>query len=436
MTGINPSSATIPIDTNQQFTVEGEDLDCVEWSTNPAGDPATGEGPTFTTKWSQAGLNKQVTATCPETNASASVDVVKVDKIQYNDPQGGWTDVPATLYVAKGTTVSFRAVKDPAGASWPSGKPVWGGTSGASGAGETKNVTFNTISSSTNDYKTVTAECGNTVTANVVVFDFEGTLTPADNFNQRSQAKYGLEEEVQLAFTTNPAGISAAQAGDLEWTKFNGVGLVSNAGTDGTADYDAKHVAGAVTLRLTITSGPSAGKNWNYPRQVVAPTGTRMTRVNTNVWHVQYQASAGIALYYWLDPKDVSFKNLIFGEDACPSTNVSGFYLYCWPWNSYPNGTQHAGHTQNTFGAILGGNITTGCRVEKSDDAGTGNAILYAAGSLTWSIPTQYIDGTSTRHTFGSNQNHVATYQADGNATLAKGGRSGSAAVNDPPSGY
>ena len=78
-----------------------------------------------------------------------------------------------------------------------------------------------------------------------------------------------------------------------------------------------------------------------------------------------------------------------------------------------------------------GGNSATGCKVGTMDQAFTGAANPYAAGSFTWSIPTQYIDDTATRHTFGSNQNHVSTFLATGYATQAKGGQSGSAALLD-----
>ncbi len=212
----------------------------------------------------------------------------------------------------------------------------------------------------------------------------------------------------------------------MEWTKHNGVGLVSDAGNDGTADYDAQHTAGEVTLRLTILSGPSKDQFKSYGRTVIAPTGTRMTRVSANVWHTQGSASAGIALYYWLDPKTVSFTNLTFGEDSCPATGATGIYITVPPGN----------HDQGTFGDILGGNSTTGCRVDAADHAWSRRNPWAPGGTYTWSIPTQYIDDTSTRNTFGSNQNHVPTLQANGDATMAKGGQSGSAALNDPTSGY
>ncbi len=131
----------------------------------------------------------------------------------------------------------------------------------------------------------------------------------------------------------------------------------------------------------------------------------------------------------------VSFTELTFGEGSCASTNVSGFYLTCWPWNSYPTGNQIAGHAQNTFGGISDGNISTGCRVTNQDNSSTGSATTYAAGSFTFVISSDYIDDTATRHSFGT-QTKVGTYNANGSATNTKGGQSGSAALNDATSGY
>jgi len=399
---------------------------CVDWS--GGGDPSSESGScTFTTKWDTPGV-KTVTATpdCGDSAKQKQVTVVKVDIIQYNDPDTGWTDIqpsPAfALYVYKGTTVTFKAIPDPSGGSWPSDKPVWGGSSGASGTGETCIVTFSTLSSSLTDYKTVTATCGNTITIYVIVFDFDGVFTPYDDFDGRHTMYYGIEEKVGLSFETDPWSVTAGQAGGLKWTKGSGPGKVSNAGNDGLADYDAKETNGTVWLILTIQYGPSKGKWEGYQKDVILPTGTRMTMVDpTHVWHINNTASAGIKLYYWLDPTHVSFKYLTFGEDACPATSAWGVFSGIGP------------HAQNTFGTIMGGNITNGCRVQLEDHAWC-QVVPWNAGDggFTWNIPTQYIDDTSTRNTFGSTQNHVSRVWVNGDATQSKGGHSRSAAAADP----
>jgi hypothetical protein len=81
--------------------------------------------------------------------------------------------------VLVGHSVSFQAVPTPNGSGWPAGWPVWSGSSGASGTGPTCSVTFSTLSSSTSNYYTVTATCGNTyATVNVIVYDLFPILTP------------------------------------------------------------------------------------------------------------------------------------------------------------------------------------------------------------------------------------------------------------------
>src|SRR3990172_7292764 len=57
-----------------------------------------------------------------------TINAVGVSYIAYNDPDLGWIGMD-TLYVLKDTQVQFKAIKAPSGANWPSGKPVWGGSS-------------------------------------------------------------------------------------------------------------------------------------------------------------------------------------------------------------------------------------------------------------------------------------------------------------------
>ncbi len=389
-----------------------------EWTlTSPEG---TGTGKLQRTVSKTTAGTTTLTCTCGTSSKTTKIAVIEVEKIQYKIGSGDYADVPNPLIVAKGADVNFKAIKSPAVVTWPSGKPVWGGE--ASGTGETTSVTFNTTSINSTDYKTVTAECGNTVTANVIVFDFEGTLTPVDDFDQRSKTKYGLYEQVVLDFTTIPEGITASQAGGLRWMKSSGVGAVSNAeNDDGTADYDAQVTAGAVTLRLTNLS---SGIYKSYSMTVVAPSGTRMTRVNINVFHTKYTASAGIALYYWLDPKDVSFTYLSFGEGSCAAENTTGIFV------------SRGDHEENEFGEILGGDITNGCRVSLPDQAWESRNPWFPGGTFTWNIPTQYIVGTTFRYTFGNNQPHTITIYDTGFTRVDKDGQAGWADVNDESSSF
>ena len=246
------------------------------------------------------------------------ISVVKVDHLEYDDPVNGWTSIVRPIYVYKGTTVNFKAIPNPSGFSWPSGKPVWGGTSGASGTGSTKSVTFNTLSTGTYDYKTVTAECGNTKTAQVIVYDFDGEMTPNDMFYERSMSQYGIEETVALSHTTDPTGITGLP---LEWEKYSGVGSVSG------STYDAEAIAGAVTLRLELQSGPSAGHGKNYDKTVVAPTYRfARSRFETGIYHIYHQHGIMFKGEYFVDPKNVSFTNIEVREGTSTPAVGTGYF--------------------------------------------------------------------------------------------------------------
>jgi hypothetical protein len=103
-----------------------------------------------------------------------TVKVVAVASLQYRlNGAGEWAAVPEPLKVPVGQSVEFKALPDEEGSQWPMGCPSWGGTSGASGGGEMTTVTFGQVSQTATDFKTVTAQCGNTKTANVLVVGIE-----------------------------------------------------------------------------------------------------------------------------------------------------------------------------------------------------------------------------------------------------------------------
>ena len=122
VTNVTPESVILPVGTQQQFTALGQNLDEVGWSTDPPGDPSSGSGQTFTTKWTVVGLGMQVTASCNQTLAVAFADVVGVKKviIDGSDPED---EGPATICF--GSSITLRAKPDPAGAMFPVGNPVW-----------------------------------------------------------------------------------------------------------------------------------------------------------------------------------------------------------------------------------------------------------------------------------------------------------------------
>lgn len=325
--------------------------------------------------------------------------------------------------------VQFRAIKDPAGAPWPAGKPVWGGSSGASGSGETKNVTFNSLSVSKTDYKTVAVECGNTVSVNVVCYDLIGTLTPDDNFPQRSQTKYGIAETVDLGVIIDPGGVIGSEAGNLRWRLHSGGGTMSGVTNSGTADYEAGATPGEVELKLEIQSGPSKWLGPYYSRTIVAPDGGYMKRdPGTGLKHTINTWSCGWMGESYLLPKDVSFTNIQTREGSCTGTGTG--------WLSVLNNEPHPAGDWNDVGD---GNRANGCMDESVDEVWSGEIAPqpnYGVGDFNWPIPWQYRVGAGAPVTFGSTMNHHATSDATGKCVMEKGTVSESRVPADPTSTY
>ena len=209
------------------------------------------------------------------------------------DTTGIVSGLPSSIYVT-------------AGWSTPTGVTLTGQSGGQTTITGSATLNYNPISTS----------------QPVAVLGFTPTLTPDDMFDpKRSLVKVGVCETGSLGVQLAP-GTKLSDLIPLTWaappTAPFTITLANTA--TGTARFTAGVTYAAVILTLTDGGGHVA----NYAVTVVPPIGTRMTRVDNNVWHNQGSASAGIALYYWLDPKDVSFHNVTFGEDACPATNVLG----------------------------------------------------------------------------------------------------------------
>jgi hypothetical protein len=352
----------------------------------------------------------------------------RVSKIQYQSGSN-YVDISGTLYVLKGATVTFKAVPSPPATTWPSGRPLWGGTSGASGTGETKAATFNAVSSSTSDFKTVTATSGNTVTVNVIVFDLTGVLTPDDNFSGRSLVRFGIQELISLSFTPTPTGITASQVGGLQW-ELSGVGTLRDAGPNGTAAYEAPQTAGAATLTLKVQGGPSQGGGPSQNITIVAPSGGgEFKEPGTFLRHIHDTWSVGFQGVIYVTPTDVSFRNLFFIEKEVGATGTG--------WLSFLNG---AGHFPNLFASPLAHcNIDHGCEAQDPDQSFTGafgSPGNFGVGDVNWPIPWNYITAGGTRVQFTTVSQH-GTSSSTGRATIEKGGSGTfSREASDPTSNY
>jgi len=417
VTGVTANADTVCVGCEVVFTVTtdpSDECDCVVWEAGGSPSSESTDECTHTVTWDTTGdFIVTATSSCDSQNTFYDdVTIVSIDKIQYNDGQQ-WNDITDTIYALKDDSVNFKAIPNPPDTSWPSGKPVWSGTSGASGTGETNVVTFNALSSSANDYKTIVVECGNSsITVNVIVFDFTGILTPGDNFLNRSQSNYGLEETVELTCSIDPIGLTVFQLGGLRWKIASGVGTLSNITDYGIADYDAGAYAGDVSLCLEVKSGPSCGEFKPYPKTVIVPSGSYMVKKPlSGIRHEVDTCSCGLLGWSYLNPKNVSFGNIKRREGTCTGTGT-GFYAYL-------NGLVHP---TGSWWNISSGNIGTGCRVLIDDEIYSGEkGPPYSQGQFDWPIPREYRADDGVPHEF-TTANHNQVADSAGKCTIQKHG--------------
>ena len=308
-------------------------------------------------------------------------------------------------------------------------KPLrFSGSSGASGTGQTTSVSFNTVSSSTSDFKTVTATSGNTKTANVIVLELTGTLTPNDNFSGRSLTSFGINEQITLGCTIAPSGVTASQVGGIQWVQDSGSGSIS-AQTNGTGTYDVSDSPGSAALKPKILDGPSKNAGPVTNITVVAPSGGYVQKFS-GIRHFQNWWSCGYKGDVFIEPKDVSFANLFFVEEDV-GASTSG-------WLSFLNGIGHGSGGALSIGF---GNINSGAVVVSNGDqiySGKYRDVehgAYAAGNLNWAIRWDYsITGTAGSWQLITTKNQTATSTSTGKCTISKGGSSVSRELSDPDS--
>jgi len=346
----------------------------------------------------------------------------RVSKLQYQN-NSGFNDISGTLYGLKGTTVTFKAIPNPESFVWPSGKPVWGGTAGATGTGGSASVTFNTVSSGTSDFKTVTANYGNTVTANIVVYDFTGVVTPANNFSGRSYERFGIEESMSLSFTVAPS-LSASQLGGLRWSitcSGSGNGTIT-ASDEGTGTYVAPDTAKSISLALKVLSGPSKDSAAAFNFSIVEPSSGYASKDFSGIRHTIDTWSVGFLGDIHVGPADVSFLNLFFYEGAA-DVHLSGWLNT----NQFNNP-----HQQGTIArAIDSHNV-----VNEQDEIWSGQKEgPYGEGYWYWDIPWHILTNSGRNITF-TTVREIATSDANGRAVISKGGPAVSRVPSDSTSSW
>lgn len=260
-----------------------------------------------------------------------------------------------------------------------------------------------------------------------------GILTPLDNFTGRSTTRFGVGEVIRLSFFSLPPR-PAADFGGLQWHLATGGGTLAGVTNVGTATYTAPAVAGAVRLELRVATGATAGRVISsHAITIVIPSGVNITEVPgtapnfspagpipAGTWGAGFQGNV------FVDPKDVSFQGVVFGEGTVAAVvTPAGSFLSLWAGLAHP---------VNTFGPGHAGNATTGTPVSPPPDnifsgsRGPAHRILgvpiCGASDFLWAIPWEFsvAGGPRTRFAGGFTANHHVTSTLFCDATIEKAG--------------
>lgn len=351
------------------------------------------------------------------------VTAVKVEKIQFSVAGGPYQDLPAILYVPVASTVGFKAIPSPTGASWPVGKPVWGGSSGASGSSvDIISVAFDTLSLDRMDFKTVTAECGNTVSANAIVYDFHQVWTPKDDFQGRAYDRFGVCETIFLSHTITPSSVTEYEIGGLEWKIESGGGDLSG-GTGGIGTYICSDEPGTFVLSLSLSGGPFVGqKDEKKAAGKEVPTLVRFEqKPKSGIFHKKGQCSVGVMAWMWFEPVDVSFSGIVVAEGKCKPSKATGHY------KKYEN-EEHKESTAWVF-VEKPGDDGKGSKLQTADTIQSvlpKDAVLEDDSVFIWDIPWTYFKYGDHVGKFPSegkklfNVQHHVQANAAGTVTISK----------------
>ncbi len=285
----NPSSASWP---------SGKPV----WTGATPDTPPDTAAATFNSVSSSSTDYKTVTCACGNTK-TVNVVVVEIDKIQWKyHSQSTYSDAPEILYIAKDAQVDFKAIIKPDNSSWPSGQPVWSGSSGASGTGSEVSVTFSSISSSSSDYKTVICSCGNSITVNVVVYkvnlkqlSFDGTKYHAVKRDTGNQDDYSAPHWQD---NSSPPDGDADDAGDIKYP----ISFTRNTKMKVTTVCRADPAIAGVTIKV---KGDGPG-NLDFPETTASISDNDITIANVEcsnpfVNEIDYFESLSIAWQYSYD---------------------------------------------------------------------------------------------------------------------------------------
>ncbi len=257
-----------------------------------------------------------------------------------------------------------------------------------------------------------------------------GLLTARDDFAGRSPIRFGVGEVIDLGFFSFPPA-TAAGLGGLEWHLVSGGGALAPVAPDGTGTFTAPAAPGAVVLELRVAAGATAGRVVSrHAVTIVAPSGVRMKEVpGTAPGHMLGGAKipvgtwgAGFQADVFIDPRDVSFQGVTFGEGTVAAVVT--------PAGSFLRARAGKIHPANTFGPAHGGNAVTGTQVSPPQDniSSSGGPVRTLLGvricgtsEYLWAIPWEFSVAGGPRTPF-AHANHHVTSTPFCDATIEKGG--------------
>ena len=160
-----------------------------------------------------------------------SVTVVAVKRIDFKWGTTDWTDITThpTNFVPINTIVNFRAIPDPADATWPGSKPVW---TGATASGADASQTYPTPGVST-----VSAECGNLV---------QGKMCAVKVDFNKDPVKIGIGENRSSETAAYPETTPATYPYRLMAT-------ITPKDASGTVIFDSSNAARATVVEVSRT---------------------------------------------------------------------------------------------------------------------------------------------------------------------------------------
>jgi hypothetical protein len=264
-------------------------------------------------------------------------------------------------------------------------------------------------------------------------------LTPRRNFAGRSLIRFGIGEVVDLSFTTNPTGRTAASLGGLTWVVALGnnlITLVNDVGNVGTGHFTCKSEAGTVKLELR-TPGVPAQTKATKQFVVVRPSGATMAlAAGFNTYHEQGVPSAGFKGAIYLHPNDVSFANTELREGAA---NYVGTGIF----RRGETSLHDLSTSYNTIHPVLG----TWVPMDTGEDSATGSmcsgidtvstrASQIGEGTFTWTIPWLVRVVGSREEMRVVAAVHSVTTDALGNMIITKAGATVRKNINDATSNY